>query len=116
MDNKKLKRNAETKINIEPEIELKPIKKITDGIIHDGDKFLYKPDEEWSCCCVKGDKDLCVFLFKCGISSAVLGFCMVMLMNNNKDGFYISTISLILGGVMGGSNTTSEKKTTDKKS
>ena len=42
-------------------------------------------------------------------SSAVLGFCMVMLMNGNNDGFYISTISLILGGVMG-SNTTTEKK------
>ena len=39
MDNKKLKRKAETKINIEPEIELKPIKKITDGIIHDGDFY-----------------------------------------------------------------------------
>lgn len=87
------------------------IKKIDDGVYHDGDKVLYDtpPDTKWDCCCVSGDKDLCVFLFKCGISSAVLGFCMVMLMNDSKDGFYISTISLILGGVMGSSNTTTKE-------
>ena len=109
--NKIVKRlpKTETKIDIKPSIELKPIIKIDDGIIHNGETYLYKPDTEWNCGCLSGDKDLCVFLFKCGISSAVLGFCMVMLMNDNKDGFYISTISLILGGVMG-SNTTTEKK------
>ena len=101
--NKIVKRlpKTETKIDIKPSIELKPIIKIDDGIIHNGETYLYKPDTEWNCGCLSGDKDLCVFLFKCGISSAVLGFCMVMLMNDNKDGFYISTISLILGGVMG---------------
>lgn len=94
------------------------IKKIDEGIYHDGDKVLYDtpPDTKWDCCCVSGDKDLCVFLFKCGISSAVLGFCMIMLMNDSKDGFYISTISLILGGVMGSSNTTTKEiDTTTKK-
>ena len=92
------------------------IKEIDDGVFHTGDKLLYStpPDVEWNCCCIKGDKDLCVFLFKCGISSAVLGFCMLMLMNDNKDGFYISTISLILGGVMG-SNTDTKKKDATKK-
>ena len=98
-------------------VPIRPIiKEIDDGVFHTGDKLLYStpPDVEWNCCCIKGDKDLCVFLFKCGISSAVLGFCMLMLINDNKDGFYISTISLILGGVMG-SNTDTKKKDATKK-
>jgi len=109
------KKKKETKIEIPP--KLPTIKKLEEGVYHAGDKILYDtpPDTEWNCCCISGDKDLCVFLFKCGISSAVLGFCMIMLMNNSKDGFYISTISLILGGVMG-SNTTTKEIDTSKKS
>jgi hypothetical protein len=82
------------------------LKQLEEGVYHDGEKVLYDtpPDREWNCLCMKGDKELCVFLFKCGIMSSVLGFCMIMLMNNNKDGFYISTLSLILGGVMGSEN------------
>jgi len=93
------------------------IKKLEEGVYHTGDKILYEtpPDVEWNCCCIKGDKDLCVFLFKCGIMSAVLGFCFIQLVNNNNDGFYISTISLILGGVMGGNTTTKDKDEKKKK-
>ena len=40
--------------------------------------------------------------------SSVLAFCMAMLMNGNNDGFYISTLSLILGGAMSSENTTKE--------
>lgn len=92
------------------------LKELEEGVFHDGEKILYTtpPDTEWNCLCCKGDKDLCIFLFKCFIMSTTLGFCFVMLMNNNKDGFYISTISLILGGVMGGSTTTEKKDPNSK--
>ena len=100
---------------VETKIELKPIKHIENGIIHNGERFLYKPDVEWNCCCIKSDKELCQFLFKCGIMSAVLGFCFIMLVNNKNDGFYISTISLILGGVMGSSSSQTEKKESSNK-
>jgi len=119
-DDKKLpkKNNKKPKDSVIIPIE-KPVslKKLEDGVYHTGDKVLYEaaPDEEWNCCCIKGDKELCVFLFKCGIMSAVLGFCFVMLVNDNKDGFYISTISLILGGVMGGSTSTNDSKDEKKK-
>ena len=110
MDKKSFKPKVESK----KEIELPNIKQLEEGIYHNGKTLLYEADEEWNCCCIKGDKDLCVFLFKCGISSAVLGFCMFMLINNNKDGFYISTISLILGGVMGSNTTTKDDKSNSK--
>ena len=95
--NKIVKRlpKTETKIDIKPSIELKPIVKIDDGIIHNGETYLYKPDTEWNCGCLSGDKDLCVFLFKCGISSAVLGFWRGRGRNDNKDGGESSTISII---------------------
>jgi len=87
------------------DIDKKPdIIKINSEVIHDGNKYLYKKDEEWECGCLSGDKDLIVFIFKCLISGAVLGFCMFMLIRKSTDGFYISTISLILGGVMGSQN------------
>jgi len=104
--NKLVKRNniipkPETKIDIAPP----KIKKITSGVYHNGEKTLYEqpPDEEWNCCgCMNCDKDLIIHLTKVGISSAVLGFCMVMLMNAKGDSaFYSSTISLILGTFLG---------------
>lgn len=112
MDKKDLPK--ETKIEL-TKLENVKLKKLEEGVYHDGEKVLYDtpPDVEWNCLCIKGDKELCVFLFKCGIMSAVLGFCMVMLINGNSDGFYISTLSLILGGVMGG--TESAKKQEEKK-
>lgn len=92
------------------------LKQLEEGKYHIGGKVLYDqpPDTEWSCCCVKGDKDLCVFIFKCGVMSSVLGFCMVMLMNGNSDGFYVSTLSLILGGVMGGTDSSKQTEGKDK--
>jgi len=92
------------------------LKQLEEGKYHIGGKVLYDqpPDTEWSCCCVKGDKELCVFIFKCGVMSSVLGFCMVMLMNNNTDGFYVSTLSLILGGVMGGTDSAKKGEVKDK--
>lgn len=92
------------------------LKQLEEGKYHIGGKVLYDqpPDVEWSCCCVKGDKELCVFLFKCGVMSSVLGFCMVMLMNGNSDGFYVSTLSLILGGVMGGTDSAKKGEAKDK--
>lgn len=120
MDKKNIVKKRKTDITEQKEIvniELPSIKKLEEGIYHTGDKILYEtpPDVEWNCCCIKGDKDLCVFLFKCGIMSAVLGFCFIQLVNNNNDGFYISTISLILGGVMGGNTPTKEKDEKKKK-
>ena len=116
-----MKKNIDNKINDKINDKIKKpvsLKKLEEGVYHTGDKVLYEapPDEEWNCCCIKGDKELCVFLFKCGIMSAVLGFCFVMLVNDNKDAFYISTISLILGGVMGGSTSTNDSKEEKKKS
>ena len=57
---------------------------------------------------------LIVFIFKCLISGAVLGFCMFMLIRKSTDGFYISTISLILGGVMGSQNSTADNNSKNK--
>ena len=101
MENKENDQNIKNKNLQNKVIELKQLE---EGVYHDGEKILYDtpPDTEWNCLCCKGDKELCVFLFKCGVMSSVLGFCMVMLMNGNNDGFYVSTLSLILGGVMGG--------------
>jgi hypothetical protein len=101
MENKENEQNIKNKNLQNKVIELKQLE---EGVYHDGEKVLYEtpPDTEWNCLCCKGDKELCVFLFKCGVMSSVLGFCMVMLMNGNNDGFYVSTLSLILGGVMGG--------------
>ena len=107
---------------IESNIELtrftKPqLKKLEEGVYHDGEKVLYDtpPDTKWDLCCISGDKDVCVFLFKCVVMSSVLGFCMIMLMNGNQDGFYVSTLSLILGGVMGGSEQAKNSPIKDKK-
>ena len=93
----------ETKIEL-TNLAKTQLKKLEEGIYHDGEKVLYDtpPDTKWDLCCISGDKDVCVFLFKCVVMSSVLGFCMIMLMNGNQDGFYVSTLSLILGGVMGG--------------
>jgi len=100
------------KINIDNKQD---IVKIDSGIIHDGEKYLYKQDKEWQCACLSGDKDLIIFIFKCLISGAVLGFCMFMLIRKSTDGFYISTISLILGGVMGSQNSTVDNNSKSKK-
>ena len=104
----------ETKIELR-ELQNVQLKKLEEGVYHDGEKVLYDtpPDQEWNCLCCKGDKDLCVFLFKCGIMCAVLGYCMIQLMNGSTDGFYISTLSLILGGVMGGTETKNDKEKKD---
>jgi len=87
------------------------LKKLEEGVYHTGDKILYDtpPDVEWNCCCINGDKELCVFIFRCGVMSSVLAFCMVMLINGKSGSeFYVSTLSLILGGVMSGTDTTKE--------
>ena len=61
------------------------------------------PDEQFeirTCCgqLTSCDKPLCTFLAKFAISSVVLGFCMVQLVQGNGDSaFYSSTVSLILG-------------------
>ena len=61
------------------------------------------PDEQYelrTCCgqLTSCDKPLCTFLAKFAISSVVLGFCMVQLVQGNGDSaFYSSTVSLILG-------------------
>ena len=93
------------------------LRQLEEGKYHIGDKVLYDtpPDTEWGCCCIKGDKDLCVFIFKCSVMSSVLAFCFVMLMNGNQDGFYISTLSMILGSVMGGTETAQKEKDNIKK-
>lgn len=114
---------GETKREIQAtQIEL-PIKKhpslkeLEEGVFHDGEKILYTtpPDTEWNCCCIKGDKDLCVFIFKCGVMSSVLAFCFFMLMNGKSGSeFYVSTLSLILGGVMSGTDTTEKKEQKSK--
>ena len=112
MENKKNDLNIKNKKIENKKIENKIIelKQLEEGVYHDGEKVLYDtpPDKEWNCLCCKGDKELCVFLFKCGVMSSVLAFCMAMLMNGNNDGFYISTLSLILGGAMSSENTTKE--------
>jgi len=110
-------------VNKETKIELTKLahknaqlKKLEEGVYHDGEKILYDtpPDTKWDLCCISGDKDVCVFLFKCVVMSSVLGFCMIMLMNGNQDGFYVSTLSLILGGVMGGSEGTKKQEPLNK--
>lgn len=93
------------------------LKKLEEGVFHDGEKALYTtpPDVEWNCCCIKGDKELCVFIFKCGVMSSVLAFCFFMLINGKSGSeFYVSTLSLILGGVMSGTDTTEKKEQKSK--
>ena len=93
------------------------LKKLEEGVFHDGEKALYTtpPDTEWNCCCIKGDKELCVFIFKCGVMSSVLAFCFFMLINGKSGSeFYVSTLSLILGGVMSGTDTTEKKEQKSK--
>ena len=54
----------ETKKEIEAkQIELinkVSLKKLEEGVFHDGEKALYTtpPDTEWNCCCINGDKEL----------------------------------------------------------
>ena len=93
------------------------LKKLEEGVFHDGEKALYTtpPDVEWNCCCIKGDKELCVFIFKCGVMSSVLAFCFFMLINGKSGSeFYVSTLSLILGGLMSGTDTTEKKEQKSK--
>ena len=86
-------------------VEMKEIKKLENGVYHDGEKHLYSdpPDVEWNCCgCLSCDKDLIVYLSRVLISSSVLAFCMIQLANGKGDNaFYSSTLSLILGAFLG---------------
>ena len=94
-----LKSLEEQREKIEPKI-----KKIQDGVYHDGEKMLYEtaPDEQWDCLCMRCDKELLEHLTKVLISGSVLSFCMLMLWTQNGDSaFYSSTISLILGTFLG---------------
>jgi len=123
--NKVIKRMDNKQVETKKEIQAKQIqlvnkvslKKLEEGVFHDGEKALYTtpPDVEWNCCCIKGDKELCVFIFKCGVMSSVLAFCFFMLINGKSGSeFYVSTLSLILGGVMSGTDTTEKKEQKSK--
>ena len=123
--NKVIKRMDKKQDETKKEIQAKQIqlinkvslKKLEEGVFHDGEKALYTtpPDTEWNCCCIKGDKELCVFIFKCGVMSSVLAFCFFMLINGKSGSeFYVSTLSLILGGVMSGTDTTEKKEQKSK--
>lgn len=96
-------------------VEMKQIKKLEEGVYHDGDKHLYEepPDEQWDCLCLKCDKDLILHLTRVMISGSVLAFCMVQLANGKGDSaFYSSTLSLILGAFLSvqSSNNSNNKK------
>ena len=123
--NKVIKRMDNKQVETKKEIQAKQIqlvnkvslKKLEEGVFYDGEKALYTtpPDVEWNCCCIKGDKELCVFIFKCGVMSSVLAFCFFMLINGKSGSeFYVSTLSLILGGVMSGTDTTEKKEQKSK--
>ena len=92
----------EAKIPVAPKQELREVER----------------DEEYqirTCCgqISSCDKPFCTFLAKFAISSVVLGFCMVMLVQGEGDSaFYSSTISLILGTYLSesGSSSTQAKR------
>ena len=75
-----------------------------------------EPDDEFqmrTCCgqISSCDKPLCTFLARFVISSVVLGFSMVMLVQGEGDSaFYSSTVSLILGTYLSESSTPGKKE------
>ena len=80
-------------------------------------RMLHEPDEEFSSCCFKCDKPLCLYIGKFSISVAVLLFCMFMLQNKaNSAEFYTGTIAGLLGHYLNspiaqlGNNKESKKK------
>jgi hypothetical protein len=94
--------NSETKIDIaKPRNEIvkqRSLREIEDGVLHDGERYLYKPDEEFKSCCFSCDKPLCLHISKMFVSVAVLFFCMFMLQDKaNSAEFYTGTIAGLLG-------------------
>ena len=87
------------------------IREVEDGVLHDGEKYLYKPDEEFQSCCFKCDKPLCLHISKMFVSVSVLFFCMFMLQDKaNSAEFYTGTIAGLLGHYLNNSIPQTEKK------
>ena len=96
MDEDEIKDNIEVKI--EEKKEVKKIVEMESGVYHDGDKYLYKADEQFESCCMKCDKELVLYIGKMGISVSVLLFSFYMLQDPSNDvAYYTSTLSLLLG-------------------
>ena len=95
--------NSETKIAVSPPprneiVKQRSLREIEDGVVHDGQRYLYKPDEEFKSCCFSCDKPLCLHISKMFVSVAVLFFCMFMLQDKaNSAEFYTGTIAGLLG-------------------
>ena len=61
------------------------IREVEDGVLHDGEKYLYKPDEEFQSCCFKCDKPLCLHISKMFVSVSVLFFLYVHASGQSKQ-------------------------------